>query len=460
MDFHNCKWPSSVVKPLPQTETPDPSDAPSPEKAGGMRRVGSRNWLPTLDESGAVVKGSPRAMAGREKMLQKLWMSEAVDATGQVTTWSFPSLLPTLARSAAVVCCFCLVVLLGRRGACARQNDEMLERLLPRIRADVKADSSRSVVSFSHFQPRLDPLPQDRLGSRCEPGIPSELLSDQDAMRACWLVQELGRVCCSGNRADCGAWAPTCTCSATRTSTRTRPSTACATCSTRWYLTSGSTDLDRWGGLGRSRLAPGAQTPTSLVARAELTPRGAIGESGGGMGFERRLLPQVVPPTHVSQHTVLPTALALLASASASIDERSSRVLHEKHAPSRRTLQPSATPAPTHPPTATTYRAKRRPAHAGELRRCAPTAAIHLVFGFFVVRRPAPSGTRVDQDPMFGAGARLRRCTAPQARGQIASNTTLVHRHRQGNAAFRQGQALRLTVCRRDQYDGSTTVVF
>ena len=92
MDFHNCKWPSSVVKPLPQTETPDPSDAPSPEKAGGMRRVGSRNWLPTLDESGAEVKGSPRAMAGREKMLQKLWMSEAVDSyfLRQVTTWPFP----------------------------------------------------------------------------------------------------------------------------------------------------------------------------------------------------------------------------------------------------------------------------------------------------------------------------------------------------------------------------------
>ena len=92
MDFHNCKWPSSVVKPLPQTETPDPSDAPSPEKAGGMRRVGSRNWLPTLDESGAEVKGSPRAMAGREKMLQKLWMSEAVDSyfLRQVTTWPCP----------------------------------------------------------------------------------------------------------------------------------------------------------------------------------------------------------------------------------------------------------------------------------------------------------------------------------------------------------------------------------
>ena len=95
MDFHNCKWPSSVVKPLPQTETPDPSDAPSPEKAGGMRRVGSRNWLPTLDESGAEVKGSPRAMAGREKMLQKLWMSEAVDSyfLRQVITYDPPGQL-------------------------------------------------------------------------------------------------------------------------------------------------------------------------------------------------------------------------------------------------------------------------------------------------------------------------------------------------------------------------------
>eukprot|EP01050_Picozoa_sp_SAG11_P034303 SAG11_NODE_12057_length_724_cov_0.654400_1_plen_89_part_01 len=54
------------------------------------------------------------------------------------------------------------------------QNEEMLDTLLPRIRSDVA--SGASVITFSHFQPRLDLL------------LPRERLH----------FKELGRVCCSG----------------------------------------------------------------------------------------------------------------------------------------------------------------------------------------------------------------------------------------------------------------------
>ena len=77
--------------------------------APGMRRVGSKTWLP-VDGVGASLSNSPRSVSVREKMIEKLWMSEAVDAYF------------------------------------LRQNDEMLEKTLPKIRADIATDSRRAVV--------------------------------------------------------------------------------------------------------------------------------------------------------------------------------------------------------------------------------------------------------------------------------------------------------------------------
>lgn len=62
----------------------------------GMRRVGSKTWLP-LDELEGDLSNSPRSVRVRDKMKEKLWMSEAVDAYF------------------------------------LRQNDEMLEKMLPKV---------------------------------------------------------------------------------------------------------------------------------------------------------------------------------------------------------------------------------------------------------------------------------------------------------------------------------------
>ena len=77
--------------------------------APGMRRVGSKTWLP-VDGVADSLSNSPRSVSVREKMKEKLWMSEAVDAYF------------------------------------LRQNDLMLEKTLPKIRADIATDSRRAVV--------------------------------------------------------------------------------------------------------------------------------------------------------------------------------------------------------------------------------------------------------------------------------------------------------------------------
>ena len=58
-----------------------------------MRRVGSKTWLP-IDAS---EESSPRSTSIRDKMKEKLWMSEAVDEYF------------------------------------LRRNDEMLEKMLPKV---------------------------------------------------------------------------------------------------------------------------------------------------------------------------------------------------------------------------------------------------------------------------------------------------------------------------------------
>lgn len=105
MDFHNCNWPPTVVKPLLAAAAAE--DRLEAEMEGqGMRRVGSKTWLPTMADDGAasLASGSPRqSAAGREKIKSNLWMSAAVD------------------------------------DYFIRKNDDMLERLLPKIRADIAA---------------------------------------------------------------------------------------------------------------------------------------------------------------------------------------------------------------------------------------------------------------------------------------------------------------------------------
>jgi len=133
-DFHNCVWPASVV-----THSSSAQHAIASERAPAvaMKRSGSRNLL---DEAASKFFSGKTAEETNAEVAEKLWLSSQVD------------------------------------NYFLRQNDELLERLLPRIRADIAADSGRAVITFSHFQPRLDLLP------------PQEKL----------VYKELGRVCCSG----------------------------------------------------------------------------------------------------------------------------------------------------------------------------------------------------------------------------------------------------------------------
>eukprot|EP01043_Picozoa_sp_COSAG02_P053636 COSAG02_NODE_5953_length_3916_cov_1.450616_3_plen_304_part_00 len=120
MDFTSCKWPATVVKPL-STVAAAAEEAKRKQAAqesgggpgAGMRRIGSKTWLP-VDEVEAGISSSPRSVGVREKMKAKLWMSEAVDAYF------------------------------------LRQNDEMLEKTLPKVRSRSIGNTSTHDVACAH----------------------------------------------------------------------------------------------------------------------------------------------------------------------------------------------------------------------------------------------------------------------------------------------------------------------
>ena len=128
MDFYNCKWPASVV----DARLEKMQSGPRPD---GIRRSGSRTFDPVANAESPRTQDKAARMDARIR--EKLNISAAVD------------------------------------NYFIEHNEEMLDRLLPRIRSDV--GSGASVITFSHFQPRLDLLP------------PRERLH----------FKELGRVCCS-----------------------------------------------------------------------------------------------------------------------------------------------------------------------------------------------------------------------------------------------------------------------
>lgn len=110
MDFTSCKWPATVVKPLSTVaaaaEEANRKKAAQVSGGGagaGMRRIGSKTWLP-VEEPETEMSSSPRSVSVRAKMKDKLWMSEAVDAYF------------------------------------LRQNDEMLEKMLPKVSSRSRAD--------------------------------------------------------------------------------------------------------------------------------------------------------------------------------------------------------------------------------------------------------------------------------------------------------------------------------
>ena len=150
----------------------DKQSCASKRRPCGMWRIGSKTWLP-VDDVEARISSSPQSVSVREKMKDKLWMSEAdayfLRQNDEMLEKTLPKVrakIEALMLRRSPHCPMCIVAahtpsssMSSRR---ARSSCVLTHMVLfviylhyAQIRADIATDSSRAVVSFS-LLPRLD----------------------------------------------------------------------------------------------------------------------------------------------------------------------------------------------------------------------------------------------------------------------------------------------------------------